>query len=620
MIKILVVVPYEELNEQVRRYFNAIDTRDFSVEIEHFIGTDDRLIRQREADIIVARGMTGKALVKANPTAHFIEISISVSDLIAALLVCRERYGDKGVGVILTDTAICDAVQLQALMGMPIHLRKADDEAELFVAISELYDKGVASFIGGLTLCRRCDDLGLEYIHIKSGSDAMTKALNEAVAAARSLNRERTRRNLVSTVLNNAEDVMFAVNRSGYVIEANTQAAALFLRDRTKSLEGMSIAAILPEAAGEKSFAAQAGSETLATIGDQLVLVKRTPITMGEENLGVLVTCRNVEALRETERKIRSALSRKGLVARYSFGDILCESAAMKTLLAHAYKYSQVDSSVFITGETGTGKELFAQSIHAASRRSAQPFVAVNCAALPEPLLESELFGYTEGSFSGAVKGGRVGLFELAHKGTIFLDEIGEMPLSLQAKILRVLEEREIRKIGSDTVVPIDVRIISAMNGDIQDRIQKGSFRQDLYYRINLLNIAIPPLRSRPEDIELLFRHFIRKYAIKAGTMVPRIEPDVAGALRAYPWMGNVRELRNFCERIVILNEAAVIDRLSVEASLPSAVKADLPPANSGSLAGRLAASGLDQEEFAASLGMSRTTLWRRLREERQGG
>jgi propionate catabolism operon transcriptional regulator len=152
----------------------------------------------------------------------------------------------------------------------------------------------------------------------------------------------------------------------------------------------------------------------------------------------------------------------------------------MKSLIADANKYSQVDSSVLIVGETGTGKELFAQSIHNASRRSSQPFVAVNCAALPEPLLESELFGYTEGAFSGAVKGGRIGLFELAHKGTIFLDEIGEMPLNLQAKILRVLQEREIRKIGGDTVVPVDVRIISATKPQHPGPNPDGQFRQDL--------------------------------------------------------------------------------------------------------------------------------------------
>ena len=642
MIRILVVVPYEEMDRQVREYFAGIEARDFTVEIEHFIGTDDRLTRRRDADIIVARGMTRKALERSNPTAHVIEISIAMSDLVDALLQCRERFGGKGVGVVLTDTGICDAVQLQALMGMPIYLRKADDEADLYTAISDLYDRGVGCFVGGLTLCRRCDDLGLEYIHIKSGSDAMAKSLNEAVATARSLNRERTRTNLVSTLLNGAEDAMFAVNGEGVVIAANAQASALFLRDRAKPLEGRRIGELLP---GAPEGGADPEAGMLETVGGQLALVKRTPIKMGDENLGMLVTCRNVEAIRETEWKIRSALGRKGLVARYGFGDILCESAAMKTLMAHAYKYSQADSSVFIAGETGTGKELFAQSIHRASRRADQPFVAVNCAALPEPLLESELFGYTEGAFSGAAKGGKIGLFELAHRGTIFLDEIGDMPPSIQAKILRVLEEKEIRRIGSDSVVPVDVRIVSAMNGNILDLVRKGAFRQDLYYRINLLNISIPPLRARPEDIEPLFRHFIRRFALKAGMPVPRIEPSAGAVLRAHAWRGNVRELRNFSERMVILNESALVDAAAVRAALDAAGadgacaeperyesgsedgagdgaridRARIEGARGAPLAESFAASGMDHGEFAASLGISRTTLWRRFRQERQG-
>jgi len=632
MIKILVVVPYEELFTQVRQYLDNVDTREFIVGIEHFIGTDDEAIRRCDADIVVARGITGKAIARANPNVHLVEISISGSDLIAALWKCREGYDGNGIGVILTDTGICDPNQLKDLTGFSIQLRKADNEAELYQAIDELSALDIHTFIGGLTLCRRCEDLGLGYIHIKSGDEAMTRALNEALAAARSLNRERTRANLVSTVLNNAEDVMFALNRQGTVIAANAQAAALFMHDRTKSMEGGSIADIHPEGKWESVVATQPESELLRTLGDQLMLVKTAPIRVNDESVGVLVTCKNVEALRETERKIRKELSNKGLVAHYSFDSIICENGSMKTLIANAYKYSQVDSNVFIIGETGTGKELFAQSIHGASKRNIHPFVAVNCAALPEHLLESELFGYTEGSFSGAVKGGRMGLFELAHKGTIFLDEIGEMPLSLQAKILRVLQEREIRRIGGDTVVPIDVRIISATNIDILGRVRGGSFREDLYYRINLLNIRIPPLRERPEDIELIFRHFIEQYASGSGKAIPRIDPGVMPILLGYPWLGNIRELRNFCERVVILNESGVIGPSEVESlyllddrggspAMPATGRYERkhPKGLGESLAERLVASGMDQKDFADSLGISRTTLWRKLREEARG-
>jgi len=236
------------------------------------------------------------------------------------------------------------------------------------------------------------------------------------------------------------------------------------------------------------------------------------------------------------------------------------------------------------------------------------------------------------------VKGGRIGLFELAHKGTIFLDEIGEMPLSLQAKILRVLQEKEIRRIGGDTVVPVDVRIISATNINIQDQVRDGRFRQDLYYRIDLLNIKIPPLRQRPEDIELLFRHFIRKYASDAGREAPHIDPAVVPLLKSYPWYGNIRELRNFCERLVILNETGLIDRAAVTAfyafgesgyaaqppgAQPAAVPAPLEPASAedeeaAALLREFRESGMGHGEFAQAKGMSRTTLWRKLKSQKR--
>ena len=221
-----------------------------------------------------------------------------------------------------------------------------------------------------------------------------------------------------------------------------------------------------------------------------------------------------------------------------------------------AQRYSRVNSNVLIVGETGTGKELFAHSIHQASSRSDQPFVALNCAALPEILLESELFGYEAGAFSGAAKGGKIGLLELAHRGTIFLDEIGEIPITLQAKLLRVLQEKEIRRIGSTSVHPIDVRVVSATNINIEEKIRSGQFRSDLYYRLNLLDISIPPLRERREDVQELVDFYLTRFACEMGKRIPTVTPEAAQLLMQYDWPGNVRELRNVCERLIVLNDS----------------------------------------------------------------
>ena len=565
-----------------------------------------------------------------NAAIHLVEISISGSDLITALWKCRDASGSEGVGIIVTDPSICDANMIRDLTGIPIYLRQAENQDQVYAAIEELSSKGIRTFVGGLTMCQRCERLGYRYVHIKTGDGAMAKAIGEAVAAARSLNKERTRANLVATLLNKTEDVMFVINRAGKVIAANVQASALLLKDALLTLEGRDIGELYSKANWEEILRTQTISESIDTIRGQLMLVTMAPLTVDTESVGVLFTCRNIEALRETEQKIRKELSKKGLVAHYRFSNILSENPKMKMLIATAYKYSQVDSNVLIVGETGTGKELFAQSIHNASTRADQPFVAVNCAALPEPLLESELFGYTEGAFSGAAKGGRIGLFELAHKGTLFLDEIGEMPVRLQAKILRVLQEKEIRKIGGDTVVPVDVRIISATNINILERVQQGLFRQDLYYRINLLNLKIPPLRQRPEDIEPIFRHFLARYSQKANKSVPVIEGEVITMMMNLSWLGNIRELRNFSERMAILNETGIINRKALEDfyllddhGIPQEelfTHVNNPTGNSSKHSGRLsehlAESGLDRDAFARKLGVSRTTLWRRLREE----
>ncbi len=281
-----------------------------------------------------------------------------------------------------------------------------------------------------------------------------------------------------------------------------------------------------------------------------------------------------------------------------------------------------MDSNVLIVGETGTGKELFAHSIHRVSKRSHEPFVALNCAALPENLLESELFGYESGAFSGASRNGKIGLFELAHKGTIFLDEIGEIPFSLQAKLLRVLQEKEIRRIGSDRVLPVDVRVISATNIDIEKQIKEGNFRSDLYYRLNLLDIIIPPLRERKEDIMTMVDFYMLRFACEIGKSAPRISSGAGKLLTEYEWPGNVRQLRNICERLTVLNDTGTIQENDIRQ-----LKIFKEVEEKENMFGpKLQSAELDQysgfsprmkkKDLAEELGVSRTTLWRMIKKQ----
>ncbi|RMH40163.1 MAG: GAF domain-containing protein [Deltaproteobacteria bacterium] len=251
-----------------------------------------------------------------------------------------------------------------------------------------------------------------------------------------------------------------------------------------------------------------------------------------------------------TELKRATSVAQRivGSTARYSFADIIGVSAALKRRLALAEAAARSDSSVLITGESGTGKELFAQAIHNAGPRAGGPFVGINCAAIPRDLLESELFGYETGAFTGARRGGRPGKFELAEGGTILLDEIGDMPLEMQAKLLRVLQEKVTQRLGGTREIPLNCRVIGTTNRDLSAEVARGLFRQDLYFRLRVIHIDLPPLRERPEDVEVLARHFLQIYAARLGKPVRDIAPHVMDALRSYPWPGNIRELEHVLE------------------------------------------------------------------------
>ncbi|WP_131086952.1 sigma-54 interaction domain-containing protein, partial [Clostridioides difficile] len=257
--------------------------------------------------------------------------------------------------------------------------------------------------------------------------------------------------------------------------------------------------------------------------------------------------------IKKLEQNLTKKLREKGQIAKYTFKDIKTNSPKMFECIDLAKKVSKSDLSILIRGESGTGKELIAQSIHNNSNRKNQPFIAVNCAAVPENLLESQLFGYDKGTFTGGLKDGKQGLFELANNGTIFLDEIGDMPLELQTKLLRVLQEKQIMPVGSHNVINIDVRIISATNKNLEQMIDNSQFREDLYYRLNTIPINIPPLRERKEDILIIMEDLINKKLV--------ITPEAKKLIQNYMWKGNIRELQNVTSYLNIMCEDIVLEK-----------------------------------------------------------
>ncbi len=303
------------------------------------------------------------------------------------------------------------------------------------------------------------------------------------------------------------------------------------------------------------------------------------------------------------------------------FHRILGESLAMKDLLGLVGKVAQTDSTVLVTGETGSGKELIGRAVHDASRRRDRVFSAVNSAAFPETLLESELFGHRRGSFTGASANAK-GLFESADKGTVFLDEVAEMPLSMQAKLLRFLQTGEIRPIGSETTRFVDVRLVAATNKDLVEEVAKGNFREDLYYRLAVIPLHVPPLRERKDDISLLARHFLSRFAERSGQPAEYLDPSAVEVLQAHDWPGNVRELENVIERAVALSRDGRIDatdlpRFRRSVSVPSVEGPveSLPVLERRHIIETLDRVGWNRKRAAELLQISTTTLWRRLKE-----
>lgn len=270
--------------------------------------------------------------------------------------------------------------------------------------------------------------------------------------------------------------------------------------------------------------------------------------TKENEILGFLLT------FRPYERALRLVKKLTGMHGRFFFDDIIAKSASMKKIVAFSKTVAKSPSTILITGESGTGKEVFAQSIHNESDRKDAGFVAINCGAISSGLIESELFGYDDGAFTGARKGGRPGKFELADKGTLFLDEIGEMEMDMQVKLLRVLQEGMVNRVGSDTITPVDVRIIAATNKNLEKEVRDGKFRLDLFYRLNVISINIPPLRRRKDDIPPLINLFLQKKSSKLNRPIPELSAELKADINNYNWPGNTRELENFIEKIILLD------------------------------------------------------------------
>jgi sigma-54 dependent transcriptional regulator, acetoin dehydrogenase operon transcriptional activator AcoR len=407
------------------------------------------------------------------------------------------------------------------------------------------------SILGCLNISGYIDKV---YPHILGLIVASVKAIEFQVKSSFSEKRQKEAYHFVSQILNTLEFGVLGTDITGKIRRTNKITSKL-LRLPTEQIENKGLEEFIPD--WPRLFAQVKKNEIIL---DEEVQISRFglrdtfnlsvyPLTGGDGSItGSVVT------LRDMKRVYKMVNKYTGMEARYNFDDLIGESDEMKRIIEYCKNISDSPSTVLIQGESGTGKEVLAQSIHNYSSRREHGFVALNCGAIPETLIESELFGYTEGAFTSAKKGGKPGKFELANGGTLFLDEIGEMPPDMQVKLLRALQERAITRVGGEKLIPVDVRIIAATNRNLLQEIKKGKFRQDLYYRLSVIPVYIPPLRKRREDIPMLINFFLNLKSVKLRKQLPDMDNRLFKKLVYYDWPGNVRELENFIEKYVNLD------------------------------------------------------------------
>ena len=577
------------------------------------------------AEIIITRKGT-RRIVEEVTNLKVVSLNNSLSDY---LWMLKER-GLHTPGLIAFfsyDPMSSDILQMYEMLEVQTKNYIFKSFADCRGCVERALKDGAVFSVGGAWTDPWAKRLGLPHVIVENSVETILNALESATQLRRVQVEEaekqclfKTQSEMYQAVLDFTHDAILAIDENGRIQVLNPPAERI-MGCRAADSVGQPVEAVLPNTllpdvleSGEKQL------DQIMQIHQTLCNTNRIPILVDGQRRGVVATFQDVKQLQNSEQKIRLKLHEKGLVAKYAFNDILGDSPAIRSTIQIARSYAASRASVLILGETGTGKELFAQSIHNASDRRDGPFVAINCAAVSNSLLESELFGYEAGSFTGASRGGREGVFELAHGGTLFLDEIGEIPRETQVELLRVLQEKEIRRVGGSRVIPVDVRIIAATNKDLLQETVEGRFREDLYYRLDVLDLKLPPLRERGDDVKILGLHLFRQLP---GGKDPIMQSQFLYLLEQagpYQWYGNIRELQNFVERANILMRNAGASSVTVSDILRRRAEPAPEPCQETESRDRRAIEAAlhnhpgSMADAARSLGCSRQTLWRKMK------
>ena len=624
--QVLFIAPFKKLAEDA---YLVIEER-FSDKKDLFKVVEADLVEAEEVvkkyindgiEVIVSRGGTASLLEK-EVDIPMVYIQVTITDILQSLLELKKMPDN--IGIAGFENMIYGVEEIAKILNtnfVEILISKAE-EADM--KINRAINRGIDFIVGDAISVKLAKKYGINGKFINSGKESIYRALQEALLIAKVRRQDEHKSEMIRTIIQKSHD-------GNRISLFNPEAEKIFHRIKYEVL-GKKLEDIC-SSINEKKLNEE--EELLINIYNKQYLIKKSLIYVKDVNKGSIYSLQNISEMQKLERNIRKKLSSKGLVAKYSLEDTIGKSPACVKMKNKAKKYALTNSTILITGESGTGKEMLVQGIHNISDRAQGPFVALNCAALPENLLESELFGYVDGAFTGAKRGGRQGMFELAHGGTLFLDEIGEMPLSLQSRILRVLQEREVMPLGGESIIPIDVRIIAATNQNLSKMVEEGKFRSDLYYRLNILRIHMPTLAERKEDIPLLADKLLQKMQY-INPNLKSITEEAKSFLSNCKWPGNIRQFVNMMERIMLLTDGDTITKQDVinayeddkeiltsnnnekgiiESTEPiNTVDKNLAQMEIELLRKVLVEENYNYTKAAKRLGIHRTTLWRKLK------
>ena len=630
---IILAVGFSRLKEVFREivpsYAEQVDIRIIEKGFEDALEEVHRRQREHAVDALVAAGSNG-AFLRRHLSLPIALVKLTGFDVLKALATARKL--SSRIAIVTHGTTHPELQQFQQRFGLQVEQFAYESAADAQDCVTDLAASGVKVIIGPGLITDLAEQAGLAGVFLYSHG-SVGEALDNAIEIARVGRAEVARRERLDTILQQLTEGVVAVDMEERVQSFNPAMERL-LGVQAEHVIGRRLSEVAFNLGLKETLEqGKAELEGIHRIGSRTLVTNRIPIREQGVQVGAVMTLQDSATIQRVDRSLRSTEKPRQFAAKYELEQIIGDSPPIHHARELAAKYAATDATVLVIGESGTGKELLAQGIHNASRRRGHAFVALNCGAFPESLLESELFGFEEGAFTGSRRGGKPGMFETAHTGTIFLDEIGEMPLTLQTRLLRVLQEHEVIRLGATQPTPVDVRVVASTHRDLAAAVQAGEFRQDLYYRLNILRLDVPPLRVRTEDVWAIATLSLDKALRRLGA--PRasglILPQVMPYFVAYHWPGNVRELENLIERLAIYYsefdkgevDPAHLQRLLPELFDPAADSLAPPRTRPETEAEELARIKFvlaqckgNRTAACKRLGISRSTLWRKLRSQ----